>query len=206
MCRKCPFCESSNDLTLGSPYKTFFNNNEFHYIKCSKCKIVYINPIPSNHILENIYSKNNYHKVFYSDEYSNFKKFFFITLNEISKYLNTKSSFLDYGCGTGYFLKYLNEKNFLVHGVEFEISTVEKAKNNSGANVMTIDEFNNSNKKFDFVYLGDVFEHLGNPIQIMNELIQKINKNGYLCVEGPLERNMSFANYCVIFNSFIIYI
>ena len=68
---------------------------------------------------------------------------------------------------------------------------------------MTIEKFNTTKDKYDFIYLGDVFEHLSEPIKIIKKLVEKSNKGGYLCIEGPLEKNMSFANYCIIINSII---
>ncbi|MDN6281150.1 MAG: class I SAM-dependent methyltransferase, partial [Psychroflexus sp.] len=35
-------------------------------------------------------------------------------LNLIKKYANASPKILDYGCGTGYFLKYLQDKNYAV--------------------------------------------------------------------------------------------
>ena len=58
---------------------------------------------------------------------------------------------------------------------------------------MTIEKFNTTKDKYDFIYLGDVFEHLSEPIKIIKKLVEKINKGGYLCIEGPLEKNMSLA-------------
>ena len=68
---------------------------------------------------------------------------------------------------------------------------------------MTVEEFNKTKNRYDFIYLGDVLEHLSEPIEIIKKLVEKINTGGYLCIEGPLERNISFANYCVLLNSFI---
>lgn len=201
--RNCPFCEATNNYTLGVPYKTYFENQFYYYIKCSQCKIVYVNPVPNEKTLKNIYSTNNYHKKYYTNNYNEYKFHYIHIYKDILKFLNQNSKFLDYGCGIGYFLKFLNENNIYAEGVEFDINTVIEAKKNSTLNTMLVKKFNTTKNKYDFIYLGDVFEHLSEPIEIVKSLSERINKGGYICIEGPLERNMSFSNYCVIFNSFI---
>ena len=201
--RNCPFCETVNNFTLGAPYKTYFSNQTYSYIKCSQCKIVYVNPVPNQIILNNIYSKTNYHDKYYTHTYNQYKLNFLQTFTDISKFLNLDSKFLDYGCGIGYFLKFLNENNVQAEGVEFDLNTVKEAIKNSKLNTMTVEEFNTNKNKYDLIYLGDVFEHLNEPIATIKKLIEKINTGGHLCIEGPLERNVSFANYCVLLNFFI---
>ena len=201
--RRCPFCEVENNATLGAPYQTCFNNKNYYYIKCLRCKIVYVHPVPDDKTLKEIYTKNNYHEIHYSDDYNKYKLNYSQILIDISKYFNSNITFLDYGCGIGYFLKFLKENNIHAEGVEFELNTVKEAKKNSNLNIMTVEEFDKTTNKYDFIYLGDVLEHLNEPIEIIRKLTERINQGGYLCIEGPLERNISFSNYCAIFNSFI---
>ena len=121
----------------------------------------------------------------------------------ISKYLKKKDNFLDYGCGSGFFLKFLNQQGYNVEGVEFDEDACKSARNNSGSNIQTVKNFLNSKKTYDFIYLGDVFEHLGNPKNDMMRLLSKLNPEGYICIDGPVERNPSLTNFIVLFNSFL---
>jgi ribosomal protein L11 methylase PrmA len=61
------------------------------------------------------------------------------------KYLIENAKALDYGCGIGTFLTACSEQGIQTVGVEFDEKTAHFAKNNSNCNVLSIDEFINTN-------------------------------------------------------------
>ena len=173
MYRDCPFCEYNKNYKLAPFYKTFFNEVIYSYVKCSKCKIVYLDPLPDKKTLDKIYSGDLYHSECYQlINYNHYKISYKKTLDHLEKFLKRKDAFLDYGCGAGFFLKYLNELKYNVEGVEFDKKAAESARINSSTNIYLIKNFVNIKKTYNFIYLGDVLEHTGTPIYDINNIIR----------------------------------
>tara|TARA_Y100000768_G_scaffold372221_1_gene339693 strand:- start:194 stop:1066 length:873 start_codon:yes stop_codon:yes gene_type:complete len=190
--KNCLLCKG--ELSNRSfPFFTIYNNVSFEYLKCTKCYSTCIYPTPDHETLEKIYSKNNYHNIFYKD-YN--KKKYLNSVKYINKYIKKNSTFLDYGCGSGYFINALKDYGYKAVGVDYDKKLITDLKKNY--EVYTLAEFDDiNNKKFDVIHLGDVLEHMIDPINLMNYLILKLNKNGLIYIEGPIERNLSLVNISI---------
>lgn len=91
---------------------------------------------------------------------------------------------LDYGCGTGEFVRYLNTQNLNAIGFEpnpvaFKIAS-EKDKNNFYSTSDFFDE-----KKFDVITLWHVLEHIPNLFEELARLKNALNPNGKLFIAVP---------------------
>jgi len=98
---------------------------------------------------------------------------------------------LDFGCGTGDFLSYLETKEIKGEGVEPNETAFQKAKNNKvevHKNLETIDE------KFDAITLFHVLEHVDDYNKTLKELISKLNPKGLLLIAVPNYKSYD-ANY-----------
>jgi SAM-dependent methyltransferase len=94
-----------------------------------------------------------------------------------SKYIKKEFHVLDFGCGTGELLKYLNCKYKL--GVEinkYSQSYLKKNKINFTNNLKSV------KKKFDVVFALSVIDHLKNPNDTIKQLVAKLKKNGKLII------------------------
>ncbi len=103
------------------------------------------------------------------------------------------TSILDLGCGYGEYTYMLSEAiqhaDFIALDIDKErIESVKQViKNNSYTNVKThlgkIDSLNQ--KKFDFIYSVDVFEHIKAEEMPFKEAYESLNNGGYLLVKIP---------------------
>lgn len=103
---------------------------------------------------------------------------------EIYKKSIYNSSILDFGCGKGGFLSLLKENNISNNLIGLELNEVNN-KNINAKGIPCLFDLKNSNSKFDFIFLNHVFEHLPNPLELLNDLITRLNPDGKLIIEVP---------------------
>jgi SAM-dependent methyltransferase len=188
---RCILCNSENSF-ISFPYSITFNDSKFDYRLCQDCECVFVDPIPSEDDFKKIYQNESYHEEHYvGDDLSEYKK----SARLLSEFINpNQSNVLDYGCGYGHFLKTLSDIGFEALGLEFDQGACLKAEEYSGCSVKHISEFSYvSNKNLQAIHLGDVLEHLPNPRQTLEQLINVLGKKGIIFIEGPLETNPSFV-------------
>ena len=196
----CLFCNSSN-LSKSYLPDTKFNNKVFTYKKCKDCRLIFIDPIPNDDDLiklyptsyqngiENTVLDNPYHKLI-GLRYSYGYQF------DLLKSVNFKGTIIDFGCGNANFIVNAKHYGFNCEGVEYNAEHVVILKNEiPSSNFYTVDDFFNSNQKFDLIRLSNVLEHFTNPKEIVNKIIQFLKPGGYLLVEGPVETNFNLAKF-----------
>lgn len=112
----------------------------------------------------------------------------------------SNKSLLDFGCGAGGLLHLLKDKTFSIAGLEID-KTINEYINNEGFKCYTSIE--QINKKYDFITLFHVLEHLPDPMKILKELKEHLNPNGKIFIEVPnsddalltLYHNDAFADF-----------
>src|SRR6202051_3515551 len=97
---------------------------------------------------------------------------------------------LDVGCAGGYFAKLMADRGCDVTGIDLNSATVEHARRfYSRVLVADIDAVPLpeivEGARFDVVVFGDVLEHLRNPVRILDETRQILNKSGYVVASLP---------------------
>jgi SAM-dependent methyltransferase len=103
---------------------------------------------------------------------------------------------LDVGCAGGHFLAVARARGFEVLGVEYNRSMAEYAAKTYDLEVRHGDFLDlQIPGVFDVVHLEDVLEHVLDPASVLSKLRQLVARNGYLVIDGPLERqpNLSLA-------------
>ena len=187
--RSCPLCGGAN-AGKAFPYSVTYQALLFAYWKCSKCSTVYVDPIPDAKTFASMYSKNDYHDVFYSLCNSSRLQDSIDLLLSLDPNTGT---ILDYGCGIGQFLNLAKLHGFEPTGVEFDEKAAQQASEFVGCRVDTPDVFFSGKRitKYDVIHIGDVLEHLPDPHLIVKQLITHLKLGGILYVEGPLELNSS---------------
>lgn len=90
-------------------------------------------------------------------------------------------SYLDYGCGTGAFVRYLNTNGWKAFGVEPNAKA--RSVYNDARVAPSLDHLNK--QKFDVIGLWHVLEHVPNPEETISQLIQALNPEGSLFLALP---------------------
>ena len=170
-------------------------------MECRDCDIMFIHPQPSQDEISQMYSKEYFegdfrcgHAGSYFDEVSRDRIVDHSLLQRIQG--NTPNGrFLEIGCAGGAFLNAAKQMGYDVYGVEFSEDAARFARTHFGLDVVTgdISSARYPNNNFDIVFMGDVIEHLPNPVAALREINRIITSGGLLVVECPSQTNTIFS-------------
>ncbi len=199
--RNCPICQGLAGRNM-FPYFTRYNGHDFYYVECVDCSTVFVGDVPNAKTFEKMYNKDTYHDKHYENcNVEQYDK----SANILKKHLKPGSIVLDYGCGSGCFMKSIIKADLKTVGVEFDKASVNNLKKTLNIDIYLADGFRDHLKeiKFDAIHLGDVLEHLEDPVETVNDLLDFLKPDGVLFIEGPLEKNPSLVYYSAILFSFV---
>lgn len=183
----------------------------FPYILCSSCRSLSIEHIPSN--LEELYAKypGLKHPRNKKSLFQNFIKRYMLTHSNwlARKIASSLASFddlrlkalygcqisprarlLDVGCGSGWFVYELCNLGFK-HAIGIDPALEKEIFFNNGAKLFkkTIFEIN---EQFDFIFFHHSFEHLENPVEVLQKVFSLLSKNGMCLIRIPNIDSWSF--------------
>jgi len=188
---KCPLCCSERSVP-SFPYETQWNSIHYAYLLCRNCGAGFVNPLPSEAALLEIYSWENYHNVHHRDPAPPRDR---RSMRTLSRILPPGGAVLDFGCGAGDFLRALRMAGYRCAGVEYEPSTIREAANRAGVSVRTLEETLRSDERFDVVHMSDVLPHLREPGTSLRVLERLLRPAGMFLIDGPLENNASVVSW-----------
>jgi SAM-dependent methyltransferase len=185
-------------------------------IECEHCGFKHINPLPTDQELEQLYKFDYYstEKPTYLSENTDDKKWWSMVYSERYKLLESKISkpnktILDIGSGPGFFLLEGKKRGWSTKGLEANLQAYEFSKN-LGLDIEN-KFLNDSNKNeignFDVVNMGEVLEHIKDPIGLLEIVYDKLNVNGILLLILPndfnpfqkiLQNNLNFDPWWVV--------
>lgn len=198
---KCAICEKNDYKIL---YKANFAINsindktfsarrtpdKIHYqiVKCKNCNLVYSNPILSYSTIEKLYKKSRFT---YGDFESDLSETYLRYLKKIIFKDNSNSTFLEIGCGNGFFLKTAQKIGFKnIYGVEPGVETVKKADKSVKKYIIN-DIFRKgqfSKETIDLVCLFQVLDHIPDPNSFLKECRRILKKGGVLlCINHDVD-------------------
>ncbi len=105
-------------------------------------------------------------------------------------------SMLDVGCGEGFVLKHYLSKGWQVTGIDFSRAGVEQMNPDclpfvqQGDIFQLLDAQIAAGNKYDLVWLGNVLEHVLDPLGLLHSLRQIVASNGLLVVTVPNDGNL----------------
>lgn len=197
----CPIC-NSRQLEEYLQCKDYTVSGEIFSIStCTSCKTKFTNPRPAPQEIGRYYESKDY--ISHSNSSSSLIDHVYKIVRNytlyskyklISKYQAEKGTLLDYGCGTGHFLKKMKEKGWGTIGIEPN----EQARTLSQKNSIQVHENFEKidvSKKFDAITLWHVLEHVHHPTQILRSLKDKLSENGMMYVAVPNEASYDALTY-----------
>ncbi len=176
---ECRLC-GSNNMKL---HYTQGNNDEYKFYLCDDCGLV-------NYDLSGGLNQEKYAEV-YNDPFdidSQINTAQKISFDYFSKYAQNSGVFLEIGCGNGYLLSLAQNFGHEVQGLELSGFLAKSIKETLGIDVK-VDNFLSDNdlfdKKFDYVILRHVLEHLPDSVFALNKINNLLKPGGIALLEFP---------------------
>lgn len=177
----CKICNSSRvyRYTIVNGYILF---------RCKDCKVIFLQNIDEIFSKQNLYNEDYFENYLYEDkiDFEAIKSTAKYYLKFIHDYFGKIKSILDVGAGFGLFVKAFNELGLNADGVEISKYSVRIAREKFG-----IELFNGSlidfqtDKKYDLICFYHSFEHLPDPVQVLQKVKKLLNNNGILWFSLP---------------------
>lgn len=172
------------------------SGEEFHldYHKKGILKTV---PVPDNlgryYKSENYISHTDKKESFQEKVYQGIKSFM---LQKKAAWIEKeipKGKLLDYGCGTGDFVRFMDSRNWKSFGIEPDVDARKLASEKSQNIFASIEELEEEN--FSVITLWHVLEHIPDYAEILNSLLEKLQEGGLLIIAVPNHNSFDAKHY-----------
>jgi 2-polyprenyl-3-methyl-5-hydroxy-6-metoxy-1,4-benzoquinol methylase len=193
----CCVCGShdSKVVATGQDYEYETTTEIFCVQRCTSCGHHFLNPRPATGDLSVIYPPEYYSYNFIETLHPIARRLkFFLDSRKVMKWLNDAqrkiSTFLDVGCGEGWFLQLLHSRGLQkehLWGVELDRSVVIRLqKEGFQARQGQIEDIPDlPNNYFDLIVSLQVIEHVAYPPAVLQRLAQLLTPGGVLILETP---------------------
>ncbi len=196
----CPVCKK-NQFTNHMICNDYSVSGEsFALVKCTNCELVFTNPRPEENQLGRYYKSDQY--ISHTDQgnslinniYKIVRKY---TLRQKSKLIRKKNhgvgTLLDYGCGTGDFVKAASQKGWKAYGYEpdDDARRIALEKNKSGI----IENINKSPDNIDIITAWHVIEHVSQLKDTLQKLSKKLKVGGHMIIALPNHKSFDAEYY-----------
>lgn len=179
----CPFCNSTNRRE----YEKFGDINQFTYVVCLDCSLVYQSPRPRYESSFVQLAYENYHLMMSSHTYGiGHSERFDEELSEIIRFDQKRSRILDVGSALGDFLYFAKSHYPQVMGVEVsnEMARFSEVKLEIPVVVGQFHELE-FNELFTCIHMSHVFEHIPWPVEWLRKARSLLEDNGVLVICVP---------------------
>lgn len=197
----CPFCNSNQIFKVGDlsypenyvikPHILSFSHIPELY-RCKECFSGFSQNIIPPDVLFTIYQTANGSQLWTGKQFDTYKTV--EVVNVFSNLLKEGDNVLDIGCNTGIFLDYAKIRKCITYGIEIceESVTILNQKGHCVYN-----NINQLTKKMDIIVAFDLIEHLFEPSNFFQKVIDLLKPNGSLYI---LTGNLDSFSYRLIKN------
>jgi 2-polyprenyl-3-methyl-5-hydroxy-6-metoxy-1,4-benzoquinol methylase len=202
----CILCNSNSELIFNN-LNGYIKESYYDIYNCKNCNLNFINPIiDSKNVYDSIYRNSNF-----LTGYNRYRNYFncIKNMNNPLSYLsnqepifwaikdilntekkisnNNKFNILEIGSGLGYLTYALSKEGHKVLGIDISEKAINEATSKFGNLFINsdIDNHINTGKKYDFIVLTEVIEHIPDPLTFLSGLKLLLNENSKIILTTP---------------------
>jgi len=188
----CPACDYTSNTLFLHTFDYFLTQKAFDIHKCDDCGLLFTTPRPSDTELPAYYESPEY--LSHPTNNTNLKARLYNLIRKINlsqKYklietLTEKGKMLDYGCGSGEFLKTCQNKGWITSGIEINENARNFAIRENKLEVYPESQIKHFDKEsFDLITLWHVLEHIPNLNERIQDFYQLLKPNGRILIAVP---------------------
>lgn len=178
----CPLC-ASPELARSWWGTTTYRGTTYAYLRCKSCGSASCDPMPDEATIQLMYGVDYVSDGGHEAEFRND--------GDVVALLRRRPAgrFLDIGCGAGSLLGDVATTGWTPLGIELDPEVAARVAAETGFEVHTPAEAAAAGLTADVVHLGDVLEHLPDPLQGLHDALRFLRPGGLLVAQGPLEAN-----------------
>lgn len=193
----CSVCSSGDfrPFARGYDYEIKTCRNQWHFVKCSRCGHVWLNPRPAISALPIIYPQT-YYAYSYDTEVHSVARAAKAMLDRaklrgiLSSIAKPVRSFVDVGCGDGRYLKAMEARGLdksKIYGLELDSAVVQKlsAQGYQALCERVEDCTTIPDQSIDLITMFHVIEHVDRPDLVIQQLARWLAPGGVLALETP---------------------
>jgi 2-polyprenyl-3-methyl-5-hydroxy-6-metoxy-1,4-benzoquinol methylase len=177
-------------VVCGKNSRFAIKQSGYDHYKCSECSLLFVHPMPGEEFLRTkVYGADtsiSKEKILLDWQSANPSESQKRVLDWLCTKKETHRRLLDIGCSSGRFMEWCKQSGIESFGIELnpDKASIGKAM---GLNIHS-GEFSESpwrEEKFDFIYLGDVIEHLPSPDAFIKNCSGNLSAQGYFIFITP---------------------
>lgn len=195
----CELCGNKNCTKVLECRDYMVSEEIFDLFYCGACGVVFTHPIPLQETIGRYYQSEEY--ISHTDTrrgliatlYHMVRKRSLRNKRKIVEGLSTeKGDLLDYGCGTGAFLRECFANDWSVFGVEPD----QGARSIVGSGIEVAPSLREVGPRtFDVITLWHVLEHVHNPIEVLEQFNSLLKPGGHLVIAVPNWKSLDAKLY-----------
>jgi 2-polyprenyl-3-methyl-5-hydroxy-6-metoxy-1,4-benzoquinol methylase len=193
----CPVCGGAKFEFFLDAIDHTATGESFRLNQCTDCRLILTNPRPTQETIEKYYISDRYishtggGSTLFDRIYRTVRNYTIDQKLSLIKKYKEPGSLLDYGCGTGEFLKGAITKGWSASGVE--PSSTARARINAGINIYR--GLSDVKGKYDIITLWHVLEHVHELNPTLTTLRSLLNPGGMLFVAVPNSSSYDASHY-----------
>ena len=194
MASRCPLCQK--DVSRDFPIYYEFQLKRYQARQCSECTFVFLDPRLTAEELRFLYSDEYFlhdgadFGAHSASDYETAAIKGSVKFPEILGWIRRfkpSGDFFEIGCGMGYFLDYARRQGYNASGIEYAELGVRSCREKFGLDVKrsSLEEFSPPSNRYDIIFMGDVLEHLVQPLEMLTKARGMLKTSGVVALEIP---------------------
>ncbi len=189
--RPCPLCGAERVVLVHHPAR-YDGAGEllwsYRVGECPECGLVYRVPALTHQRVTELYEDGDYADYLEGDYAKNRRRRYQATLDAFAPQLDCGGgrTLLDFGCGTGLFMKVADRRGFVPYGIDLAPTAVTMARNRFGPDRAFLgtahDIAAQTDQRFDVITMWSVLAHIPDPREQLGALRRVLRPGGMLLI------------------------